>query len=446
MRHRNTAFAAGTHFRSSWTRSLLGGLCGVLLLLSACTDSGNPPSPSLQTSTSEKYRLLLVTDPFSLAMDRMKEHMERELQSQIDLEIVVYNDVRTMALQNFKDEVSAYDLIAFDIVWLGEYVEKGVLLPLRLSPNIDLNGFLQPALDTCKVNQTLYGLPIQPHAELLWARADLFEAERLPFPQTTEELLATAKALHNPEEGMYGIAWNAQRGQPLGQTMAHFFAAFGQPLLHEDGSPAFRTEKGLAAAYYALALLEVSPPDILTMAWDQRTSRFASGTVAMTYGWGARSPIVELNPASKVRGKVMYGAAPHAPGMNPVTPLGVWSLGIPSNVRDPGKSRMLLEWLYQEEEQRLLAHNGNGAPPLDSLFAVEELQARYPVLKAMSEGTLRSQLDAGMRPSVESWSEICEILGTEFHEMLLGISTPEESLERADIRCNALLNVLTPTP
>jgi len=420
------------------SRSLLSGVCALFLCISGCTDTSSS-STTAELPASETYRLLLVTDPFALAMDRMKDHMERELQAQIDLEIVVYNDVRTMALQNFRDQESAYDLIAFDIVWLGEYVSKGVLLPLDDRSGLQTDAILQPALETCRANGTLYGLPIQPHAELLWARQDLLESRGLPFPRTTDDLLATARELHQPDQGIYGIAWNAQRGQPLGQSMAHFFAAFGQPLLTEDGQPAFQTERGLSAARYALSLLEVSPPDILTMAWDQRTSRFASGQVAMTYGWGARSPIVELNPASKVRGKVRYGPAPHAPGHPAVTPLGVWSLGIPANVRDPDTSLRLMTWLYRKEEQRLLAFNGNGAPPLDALFNVAELQARYPVLKAMSEESLRTQLSAEMRPSVESWSGICEILGTEFHEMLLGNLSPEEALEQAHNRCHALI-------
>lgn len=426
-------------------QSLLGGLCGLLFFLNACSDlsSSGKRSPLPEKET---YRILLVSDPFSMAMDRMQDHMERELQVPFDFEIVMYNDVRTMASQNVKDQHSTYDLIAFDIVWLGEYVNKGVLHPLELSSDIPTEGLLPAALETCKKDGSLYGLPIQPHAELLWARKDVFHSMGLAFPKTTQQVLDTAKLLHQPEQGMYGIAWNAQRGQPLGQTMAHFFAAFGQPLLDDNGEVAFQTEKGLAAAQYALNLMEVSPPDILTMAWDQRTSRFASGHVAMAYGWGARSPTVEVNPSSKVRGNVLYGPSPHAAEAAPVTPLGVWSLGIPSNVENKAKSLRLLKWLYTTEEQRLLAFNGNGAPPVTELYEVVELQTRYPVLKTMSDEDLQSQLSASMRPAIPEWNLICEILGTEFHEMLLGHATPEEALERANIRCNAILKSAPSTP
>jgi multiple sugar transport system substrate-binding protein len=390
---------------------------------------------SSNTSSSDKpdqpIRLLLVADPFSAALERMKHDMEAQFGTDVDVEIVVYNDMRTMALQNRQDLISEYDIISFDIVWLGEFVDKNILLPTPDSVNIDRTTFLQPALLTCTSGNNLYGFPIQPHAELLWARKDLLAEYNLPFPRTTVDVLSLARQLHNPEQQRYGIAWNAQRGQPLGQTMAHFFSAFGQPLLDENNLPAFNTPKGLAAARYAKALMDVSPPDILTMAWDQRTDRFASGQVVMTYGWGARAYEAETNPASTVRGQVAYGPAPHAPGTDPVTPLGVWAMGVPANVKNPERAFAVMEWLFALPQQRKLAEEGNGAPPYPELYAEKKLQTSYPVLAAMSDPELIKELDAGMRPSIPEWDALCEILGSEFHDMLLEKSTPEEALNSA---------------
>lgn len=383
-------------------------------------------------SDERPLRVLLVADPMALAFERSLPKLREQYGVPIEVEIVGYNDGRRLALLNEQDQVSRYDLIAFDIVWLGEYVEKQVLLDLTdRIPSDLLDGILEAPLAGSHLNERLYGLPVQPHGELLWGRKDLLSAAGFSFPRTTEDLLEVLEVLHDPENQLYGIAWNAQRGQPLGQTMAHLFAAFGQPMLDENGLPAFHTEKGLAAARYAMALMAYSPPDILNMAWDLRTSRFADGKTAMTYGWGARAYMAEDDPATRVRGLVSYGAAPHAPGEKPVTPLGVWSLGVPANVQSPDRSVRFLTWFLQEEPQRLLMANGNGAPPLRSLVADPEMQEVYPVLKAVMEIDLAGEFDMRMRPRVPQWAGLCEILGVEFHEMLAGRVTPEEALQRA---------------
>lgn len=405
---------------------LLGGL---FLALQGCR-RGSGPRETAQEADSTLH-VLLVGDPFALALEKIRPQLEKQLGRDIRLEIVGYNDGRRLALLNARDQRSAYDLIALDIVWLGEYQREGMLLDLTDAFGADRERFLQAPWEASSMDGRIYALPIQPHAELLWVRTDLLSENGKPIPRTTEEVLATARALHRPEAQQYGIAWNAQRGQPLGQTMAHFFAAFGQPILDDQGRPAFRTERGLAAARYAKALMEVSPPDILNMAWDQRTSRFASGQAAMTYGWAARAYMTEDHPASRVRGLVAYAGAPHAPGVNPVTPVGVWSLGIPANVASRRRSEALLRILMSDEIQEALMLAGNTTPPLLSTMMAPGVLERFPALAAIHDLDQRGELDFSMRPRIPEWDSLSEILGTSFHEMLSGRLSAEEALDLA---------------
>ncbi|MCC5849333.1 MAG: extracellular solute-binding protein [Verrucomicrobia bacterium] len=405
----------------------------------------NDGGASDASSRSDPFRILMVADPVAMAFERELPRLEEALGRRIQLETVGYNDGRRLALLNALDEVSRYDLIAFDIVWLGEFVNKGILSDLSDAfPEAQLDAFLSEPLRGSRIGGRLYGLPIQPHGEHLWVRKDLLADHGLDFPKTTDAVLEVAKILHDPAAGRYGIAWNAQRGQPLGQTMAHFFAAFGQPLLDEAGMPAFHTERGLKAAEYALALKEYSPPDILNMAWDLRTSRFAAGGVAMTYGWGARAHMAEDNSASRVRGLVTYGPAPHAPDASPVTPLGVWSLGVPAHARSRRHSVQMLSRILQPDVQRWLVEAGNGAPPLIDLVADLEIQQKHPVLETVQALDQAGHFDMEMRPRIPQWADLCEILGTEFHEMLAGRASPEEALQRADAAARKLLAAEVP--
>jgi ABC-type glycerol-3-phosphate transport system substrate-binding protein len=64
------------------------------------------------------------------------------------------------------------------------------------------------------------------------------------------------------------------------------------------------SEGGLAAAEFLLALMACSPPDILNMSWYERVRAYASGKVAMAYGYTLLAPYFETR-------RPLAGARPH---------------------------------------------------------------------------------------------------------------------------------------
>jgi len=396
--------------------------------------------------TGETINMLIVGDPFALSLQRSIDELNELSGGTFNIEVVAYNDTYEATFLNSRDQQSAYDIVSFDAVWAGEYGEKSVLLPLNeriaASTTVNISDFLEMAYASGASNSVQYGLPIQPHPELLWYRKDLFETASLIVPTTTDDLLKTAEQLTNQSKNQYGICWNGQRGQALGQQMAHFYAAFGQPLLDENGLPTLNTPKGIAAAEYAKALLPFSPPDVLNMAWDQRPARFSQGECVMTYEWAARTYLVEEDPISLVIGQVGYAAAPYAPDAAPVTPLGIWHLGIPANIGDRADvAWRALEWLTSSETQTLLAENGNGGMPRYSILENPSLQERYPAFQVVAELGTQNQLNVWMRPAVPQWPMLADILGTVYHDMLNGKLTPEAAAAEAQSQAEALFEV-----
>ena len=394
----------------------------------------------------ETIRMLIIGDVFSIALAEGKNTIEDTTGVTLEIEVVGYDEVRQLTLLNATNAQSEYDIVAVDVVWIGEYSNQNILLPLNemiaRSGLVEVDDFIQIAYEAGQApDGAQLTLPIQPHPELLWYRTDLFEAAGLPIPQTTDDVLHAAEILHNPSENIWGICWNGQRGQAFGQTMAHFYAAFGQPLLDENGMPQLNTDAGVAAAEYALALIPYSPPDILTMAWDQRILRFSQGGCAMTYGWAARTYLVEEEPTSSVAGLVGYTGAPHAIGQAAITPMGVWSLGIPSNIGNRGDIAWeFLEWLTSRETLLTLAELGNGGMPRYSVLNNEALAARYPAFSTVAELSEADILDDWMRPAVSQWAALADILGTVYHDMLRGLLTPTEAAEQAQSEAIELFN------
>ncbi len=441
-----TNSAMSSRRNAIWKAIGIAGALSIALLIGyfAPKDDAITPPPDPRDFTGKFFHLLVVGDPFANALQVASAELNKRSGARIDFEVTGYNDVRRLILQNARDAQSAYDLVSFDVVWAGEFAAAQVLSPLRLeraAAALQVDDFLPLAMQQSRVGQSQLGLPIQPHPELLWLRTDLLAQAGLHAPTTTDELLGVAKTLMRPKEGLYGLCWNGQRGQPLGQQMAHFYSAFGQPLLDAAGRPALDTPRGLAAARFAKSLLAVSPPDILSMAWDQRTRAFARGACAMTYEWAARSYIAEHDPASVVAGKVSYLAAPHAIAQKSVTPLGTWSLGVPANLGlRHDDAEQFLFWLSAPEQQRLLAEAGNGGMPRMGLLDEKKLVSRYPAFPAVARLSREGVLAEWIRPAVPEWSGLADILGTVFHDMLSGQLSPEAATALAQERALALFS------
>jgi multiple sugar transport system substrate-binding protein len=377
-------------------------------------------------------------------MKRMESELEMRLGQPLEITVLGYEETRAGILRNGEDTESMYDLVSFDVAWLAELVDSDCLAPVdtvfAAFPEQEQADFFEIAIEVNRSGDHLYGLPIQPHAELLLYRKDLFKKAGLSVPVTTDDLLAAARRLHDPEKGMYGICWNAHQGHPLGQTMAHFYAAFGGSLLDASGQPTLDTAEGEVAARFVLELMDVSPPDILFMAWDDRIARFTSGQAVMTYGWGARHYLVEEDPMSKVAGLAGYAPAPAAPGVAPKTVLGQWSLGVPRNL-DPARLAKALEALgsiTSRETMFFLSEHGHMGVSRYSQALNPELADKHPIYGVMYDLSREGRLDPTMRPAIPEWSGLSELMGTVFFEMLLGNMDVEETLRVLQAEANDL--------
>lgn len=381
------------------------------------------PAPAAEPS---RIRVLSMADPFALVIADQRGAFEAIVGAPLSIELSGYTELRRRILLNAFADVSKFDLVAIDMSWGREMLSAGLLRPLDdllAAASVDLSSYLPTARAGATIDGVIIGLPAQPHAELLFHHRAVFEKARLAPPKTTAELLATAQKLHNPASGgQAGVCWNARRGAPLGQTMLHFLAAFGGSALDTSGRASLDTPEMIAAIRYARALTKLSPPDILSMAWDERIEAFAAGRCAMSYGWTGRTMLLQRLGIDVASGVVGVSAAPHAPGRAAVSPLGAWLLAVPANLpkdRLPIALQALLK-LTSEEANRLYLKGGVGALLHVSLLDDADLRGRNPAFKMLGELERGGQLMTSMRPNIPQFQALTEILGTEVFAVLLG--------------------------
>jgi multiple sugar transport system substrate-binding protein len=181
-----------------------------------------------------QVKALFVGDPFAQASQRVIAELNRMAGGTISMQVVDFDSMHQKMLLDAPSTSPAFDVYSWEFSWLGEMVGANALRPLddfvtRDAALLAIDDIPKANWEATLWNGKRYGIPVQPHAELTWWRTDLLAAAGLQAPKTTDDLLAAAKALHKPDDGVYGFLWKGGRGAPLGQTMVHAFAAFDQP-------------------------------------------------------------------------------------------------------------------------------------------------------------------------------------------------------------------------
>lgn len=407
-------------------------------------------------------RILVHGDPTFMVMESLKRQFEQVVGTKISQRAFSIDRLHEEALRNGERPVSRYDIIALDLPWIGEFVTKGLLTPLDAVLDVDAldpGDFHTAGWRAAHWAGRPYGVPSQTTPELMFYRKDWFAEAGLEPPRTTAAVLDAAKILHDPRKSRYGIAWNAARGTALGHTFMMTCADFGQPILNlheiaggydadhldrDDLVPTINTPRALEAAEYLMALLEFSPPDILSMSWYERVRPYAAGKIAMAYGYTLLAPYFELDGNSPANGNTGYLPHPAGPSGDPIAPVGGYVLCIPANLPEERKheAAKALVAFTSPEAQKLYIQHGSRTAPRYSVGADPDVRQLSPIFEAVDAMSWHDELQFWPRPPVPQINQLIAICGTELHDMLRGVSPPRETLARVQTRAEQVMRQL----
>jgi multiple sugar transport system substrate-binding protein len=406
-----------------------------------------------------ELKFLLNDDNYFASMANMWADFRNNMSSRRNFHLARLPELHDLVLANGQRAESQYDIVAINAPWLGQMAEKGVFRSLNalvsasaISP-LDFHPSVW-AMGTWKGNQI--GVPIYCTIELLAARSDLFDAEQMKYPATFDETVAAARHFHRPARNRYGIAWNAARGMPVASTFMFLMGCCGQSILNiPQYSPSFTVDKatgeqlrprilsdaGLAVLDYLHRLLPYSPPDILDMDWDRRTTAFLAGQAALAYCWTVRAARFESDMTSAVRHKVRYLQQPRGPGGASNNPIGGFLLCIPSNLPEE-RVQLAFEaiaWMTSPEAMKATVQNGFPVAPRFSVSADPEAAATSPIVSVVDKLAKRNLLKSWPRPPVPEYRQLEAILGEEIHAALRGDASDREALSRAQAAADRLM-------
>ena len=421
------------------------------------------PPPRLIDSLfrgKRELRFLLNDDNYFASMSNMWSDFRNNMSSRKNFDLLKLPDLHKRLIENADRQYSAYDIVAFNAPWLGEVANKGMFLSLNSlieGASISPHDFHPSVWSMGSWKGQQIGVPIYCTIELLAARTDLFERDGVGYPGTFDETIAAARHFHKPAKQLYGIAWNGGRGMPVASTFMFLMACCGESIFKipksrlfftvdravgEQLRPQILSKAGEQVLDYMHRLIEFSPPDILDMDWDKRTTAFLRGQTAMAYCWTVRAARFETDINSVVKHKVTYLQQPKGAGGASNNPIGGFLLGIPSNLPE-ARVQLAFEaiaWMTSPEAMKVNVRNGFPVAPRFSVSADPEAAATSPIVSVVDQLAKLNLLKSWPRPPVPEYLSIESILGQTIHEALRGEISDRTALTKAQSAVDKLMH------
>jgi multiple sugar transport system substrate-binding protein len=379
---------------------------------------------------------------------------------QVRAEKVPPGQIRQKAMLDLSSKTTTYATHAADPMYYPLYVANKWVDPLDKYLNdpsltdagwYNYNDILKAWRDADSVDGKPYGIPYDGEVTVQVYRKDLYDAKGLYPADSYEQLLANAKALHDPTNRVYGLAMRGFAG--AGQNMYIYpslFRGFGGTWFKGKDIVVNSPEAVSALQWYVDALTAYAPPAVRNWNWPDIADAFSQGTVA-TYLDAHSSAAVLMNPEkSKVIGKVGFARWPKGPSGKRVT--SIWNWGFPINASLSEKQKkatwLFIQWASSAETQARTSWKFAGPAKRSGVNRVSAwksadfshaVSSAGPGFIAAALQSLEQDTDVEWRPRVPQWPAVGETMATAIQSALVGQKKPKEALDEAQARITQLL-------
>ena len=328
-----------------------------------------------------------------------------------------------------------YDVLFMDEPWIAPLSE--FLLPLdERMKSLDLADFVPTTVASGAFQGTQYAVPVDPNVQLLVYRKDLFEQKGLKPPATWDELVAAAKAFHDPSKQQYGIAITASSDIQTALYMLLAIWSYGGELV-DNGRGSLNSAAGKKGGEVFLELLKFTPPNVKSYNFADVNKAIQLGQAAMAIQWASGARPMEDKTRSSVAGKLGYTLVPKAVRQTPMR--GVWTIAVAKNSANQDSAWQFATWLSGKEFGQAAVKFPSATSAIHS--------PRFSVLKdagtkaalPYADTLLASLQITKERPRLREYADIQENLRVTAGKLTAGELTLEAALKEIDAGTNRIL-------
>lgn len=336
------------------------------------------------------------------------------------------------------------DIFAVDVIWAGEFAQRGWLEPLNGLLSDETIGNFNPSLLTAAtLAGNVHALPLYADGIHFFYRTDLLDKYGLDVPTTWEEVMEASKIITEGEKNpqFYGFVSMWAKIEGLFMNWLAFTNGNGGGFLDADGNLAVNAPANIEATQFMVDLLHehrYAPDSILNMRPDDARTLFQQGRAAFLMVQDfVYSPLAADD--SPVAGKFDFTRVPvfagHADANS--TTMGGWFLGINPNSKNKELAADFLEHFTAYEQQLAAAVEDNRAPTIAAVYEDEAMASAKVLAKFGSNyafGVVRPSAAAGSK-----YPKVSEIMQLEITNALHQRKSVEEALNDAQAAIAAVL-------
>jgi multiple sugar transport system substrate-binding protein len=335
---------------------------------------------------------------------------------------------------------------SFDICYLAYTSQKRLfgkgkwlldLRPLMADPSVtaadfDWADFPAPSVAAAtQADGRIDTLPITfGYNILMWNKA-MFRAKGLTCPTDFPSLLAAAKALHDPKNGISGFVGrgmkNANTPMWTGFLMGYGVDPVGpRGELFTDGAASVD-----AAALYQALERECGPPGVVGYNWYECQTTFMLGRAAIYLDTSTIGTKVYDPSVSRIADSVGYAVFPAGPAVRRAPTFGD-GLGIVPGSPRKTAAWLFLQWATGKTMQARQFIGGAGAPARASAYAAAKaIPPRGPAEAEWLDAVTASRdIAYPAMPDIVAVNEFRDVYGEALSNMLGG-ADPAAELKRA---------------
>ncbi|RYH11374.1 ABC transporter substrate-binding protein [Tropicimonas sp. IMCC6043] len=336
------------------------------------------------------------------------------------------------------------DVYALDVIWAGEFAQRGWLEPLNgLLSDETIATFNPSLLSASTVDGEVHALPLYADGIHFFYRTDLLEKYGLDVPQTWEEVLAASEVIADGEKNpqFYGFVSMWAKIEGLFMNWLAFVNGNGGGMFDADGNLAVNQPANIEATQFMVDLLNehrAAPDSILNMKPDDARTLFQQGRAAFLMVQDFVYAPLSADD-SPVADKFDFTRVPYFEGHADAnsTTMGGWFLGINPNSENKETAAKFLEFFTAYDQQLAAAIDDNRAPTIPAVYENPDMAGAEVLAK------FGSNYDFGVvRPSAETGSKypkVSEIMQLEITNALHQQKTVEEALNDAQTQIEAVL-------
>ena len=412
------------------------------LLATACMAAlaaGAPNAPAI--AQSDEVNVVLFGMPYTRGLQAIADDFEAETGIKANIDVVGQDVFENRITLSFTGATGDIDVVHTPVIQVQRWVAAGWLKPITEAVDAmpGKDDILAGPLDAYLINGERWALPFMAGTGLMTYRKDLLDAAGLNVPETWEDMLEVAAAIHSDETA--AIALRAVPGQGFNMfifpmVMRAYGGKFFEDYVNGDLTPAINSPENLEALNIYIKLLnEYAPQGAGNFNFSEVNAAAQNGQIVFAVeGTGVVSQIVDPERSRYAR-ETGLALPPGGPaGRSPA--IAVHGLGIPASAENTDAAIKFIEWAVSTDTVTKISL----AQPFPDFTTGtvadnEEVIAKYADVHPDFLRLRVQALDLAIghyRPLIPEWPALGAAIGENINAAVNGLMSPEDALAAAE--------------